>query len=225
VTPSKDRERILRSREWRAARIKHFKKTQQRSREWINFGDVAEWCAREEQSIVPNEEKRTAAYTALTNDLLAGEFDGKNGRSRVLYLHESIAKARMTRPWLQDAITHNYDNASGRQQYLPHCWIPWELFERWRVKHRLPTSPHFQPQAEAATAAPKKMKRGRRPEYNWDGVKERLTPYVAKHGVLKMDELLQKCAEFASNLHPKGNVPDDSTIRAAIKKHRLAVRK
>jgi hypothetical protein len=120
VTPCEDRERILPSRERRAARIKRFKKSQQRAREWINFGDIAEWCAREEQSIVPNEKKRTAAYTALAKDLLAGEFDGKNGRSRVLYLHESTAKSRMTRQWLQDAITHDYDGTSGRQQYLPH---------------------------------------------------------------------------------------------------------
>jgi hypothetical protein len=123
VTPyvGEDPERTLRTRQRRAARIERFKQHQQRVHEWINFGDIAEWCAREEQSIVPNEEKRTAAYAALAKDLLAGEFDGKYGHTTVLYLHEQTARARMTRQWLQDAITHNYDGASRRQQYLPYC--------------------------------------------------------------------------------------------------------
>jgi hypothetical protein len=206
--------------QWRAAKIQRFKQHQQRVRDWFNFEDIAEWCAREEQSIVPNEEKRTAAYKALAKDLLAGEFDGKNGRTTVLYLHEQTAKARMTRQWLQDAITHNYDGASGRQQYLPYCWIRRDFFERWRVKHRLPASSHFQPHAKEA--ALKKTKRGRPPVYNWPGVKARLAAHVAQSGAIKNeDDLLQTCADFASELHPKRKLPDDSTIRIAIKKYGL----
>jgi hypothetical protein len=226
VTPyvGEDPERILRGWQWRAAKIQRFKQHQQRVREWFNFGDIAEWCAREEQSIVPNEEKRTAAYTALAKDLLAGEFDGKNGRTTVLYLHEQTAKARMTRQWLQDAITHNYDGAGGRQQYLPYCWIRREFFERWRVKHRLPASPHFQPYEKAAEAALKRTKRGRPPVYNWPGVKERLATYVAQHGPIKnKEDLLQTCADLARELHPKHKTPDDSTIRDAIEKYELNV--
>jgi hypothetical protein len=67
-----------------------------------------------------------------------------------------------------------------------------------------------------------KTKPGRPAEYNWPGVKQRLTEYASKHGPIEtLDELLQKCGEFASELHPKGNEPDDKTIREAIKTHKL----
>jgi hypothetical protein len=34
---------------------------------------------------------------------------------------------------------------------------------------------------------------------------------------------LQKCSDFASELHPAKKTPDDSTIRGAVKKHGLDV--
>ena len=76
----------------------------------------------------------------------------------------------------------------------------------------------------AAMTRLKKSKRGRPAEYNWDGVKQRLSTYVAKHGpVQTLNELLQKCAEFAGELHPKNSAPSDKTIRDAIKTHSLDV--
>ena len=68
---------------WRQARIGRFVTAQRRHREWINFAEIADWCAREDQSIEPDERKRAAAFDRLANDLLAGEFE-ENGRSRVL---------------------------------------------------------------------------------------------------------------------------------------------
>ena len=143
-------------RQWRTARIIRFTENQRRTREWINFAEIAEWCSKEDQSIVPNKEKGAAAYDTLARDLLAGEFE-ENGRSRVLYLHPATPKARMTREWLRDAIEHNYDGAHGRSAYLAHCWLPRSLFDQWLAKHRLPESPpRFQPQKShrvpAATA-------------------------------------------------------------------------
>lgn len=68
----------------------------------------------------------------------------------------------------------------------------------------------------------KKAKRGRPAEYNWTGVKERLAAYVRDNGpVQSFDELMQKCADFAVELHPHHKTPDDKTIREAIKTHRL----
>ena len=141
-----ERERDRRARQWRTARIERFAERQRQTREWINFAEIAEWCSKEDQSIVPNKEKSTAAFDTLASDLLAGEFE-ENGRSRVLYLHPATAKARMARDWLQDAIAHNYDGEHGRSEYLPHCWIQRRMFERWLAKHRLPESPpRFRPQ-------------------------------------------------------------------------------
>jgi hypothetical protein len=77
---------------WRADRIERFTARQRRVREWINFAEIAEWCSREDGSIVANEEKRAAAFDILQTDLLAGDFD-ENGRSRVFYLHPEIKKS------------------------------------------------------------------------------------------------------------------------------------
>src|SRR5262245_48599985 len=84
--------------QWRAARIERFTKIQRCTREWINFAEIAAWCA-DESGVVPNEEARAAAYQKLQQDLLEGDFE-ENGRSRVLYLHPYTTKARMTRGWL-----------------------------------------------------------------------------------------------------------------------------
>jgi hypothetical protein len=86
-----DRERDQRTRQWRAERIKRFTKRQRRTRDWINFSEIAEWCSKEDQSIVPNEEKSAVAFDTLASDLLAGEFE--EGRSRVLYLRRDRLSA------------------------------------------------------------------------------------------------------------------------------------
>ena len=53
-------------------------------------------------------------------------------------------------------------------------------------------------------------------------MKGRLAVYVSQHGPMQtLNELLQKCADFASELHPKNRTPDDKTIREAIKTHKL----
>lgn len=135
---------IGRRQQWRAARIERFRERQRRAREWINFAEIAEWCSKEDQSIVPNKEKGAAAFDTLASDLLSGEFD-ERGRSRVFYLHPSSSKTRMTREWLKDVIDHNYDGAAGRSAYLAHCWIESSMFVRWLTKHRLQPSP-FRPE-------------------------------------------------------------------------------
>ena len=56
------------------------------------------------------------------------------------------------------------------------------------------------------------------------GVKMLLAAYKAQHGPMqKSVELLQKCADFASDLHAKNCTPSDKTIREAIKRHALDV--
>jgi hypothetical protein len=152
-TPSLDASRTTQAQQWRARRIKRFTESQRSKREWINFGEIAEWCSKEDQSIVPSKGKSEEAYETLQRDLLEGEFE-ESGRSRVLYLHPAAAKARMTREWLQDAIAHNYDGDHGRSAYLAHCWIPRRLFDRWLAKHRLSESPAlFKPQRSHRASA------------------------------------------------------------------------
>jgi hypothetical protein len=207
-------------RQWRAARIQRFTEKQRQTREWINFADIADWCSKEDHSIIPSEDKRAAAFDTLARDLLSGVFE-ENGRSRVLYLHPATTKARMTRAWLDDAIHHSYDNNRARSEYLPYCWIQRRLFERWLARNRLQESPsRFEP--PVASTPLKKQKLGRPQEYNWSGVKLRLTDYVSQHGPIQTAvELMQKCADFAAELHPHHRTPSDKTIREAIKRHQL----
>ena len=81
--------------QWRHARIDRFIRRQWQVRDWINFADVADFCAREAGSIAPDEGKRTRAYEELADAIIKGEFD-KDGRSRVFFLHPSSTKVRMT---------------------------------------------------------------------------------------------------------------------------------
>jgi hypothetical protein len=95
--------------------------------------------------------------------------------------------------------------------------LTYEEFTDWLEKRRYPR-PKFWDPIPALT----KPKAGRPEKYNWEGVRTRLVSYVSQHGRVKTwNELLQKCADFASELHPSNETPSDKTIRDAIKTHRL----
>src|SRR5262249_21917419 len=51
-----------------------------------------------------------------------------------------------------------------------------------------------------------------------------LKTHVSQHGFVQtLDNLLQLCSDFASELHPERKTPDASTIRAAIRKYQLDI--
>jgi hypothetical protein len=145
--------RAKQAQQWRSARMERFAQTQLRRREWLNFEEIAELCSELDGSGVPNEAARENAYRNFERDLLSGDFEEK-GRSRVLYLHPCTVRTRMTREWLGDAIGYNYDGHRGRSQFLPWCWVPRGLYERWAAKHYLPSAPpRFQPQKSHSVSA------------------------------------------------------------------------
>ena len=74
ATPEGDRRR-KNLEQWRHARIDRFTRRQWQVRDWINFADVANFCACEAGSIAPDEEKRTGAYEELADAIIKGEFD------------------------------------------------------------------------------------------------------------------------------------------------------
>jgi hypothetical protein len=132
--------RTKQAQQWRSARMERFAQIQLRKREWLNFEEIAELCSELNGSGVANEAARENACRNLERDLLSGDFEEK-GRSRVLYLHPSTVRTRMTREWYQDAIEYNYDGCQGRSQFLPWCWISRSMYERWAAKHYLPSAP------------------------------------------------------------------------------------
>jgi hypothetical protein len=147
ITPKSapDATDVRKPSEWRLNWIERFTARQRQVRKWINFAEIAEWCSKEDGSIVPSEQKRRTAFDTLQSDFLIGEFE-ENGRSRVLFLHPAIAKTRITRESLRDAIDRNDDGHHGRSQYLPYCWILHPMFDRFLAKHRLQESSRFRPQ-------------------------------------------------------------------------------
>src|SRR5262249_48536230 len=151
VDETDDDKRAKQARQWRAARMERFAQTQLRKREWLNVEEIGEVCLELNGSGVPNEAARENAYRNFERDLLRGDFK-ENGRWRVLYLHPRTVRPRMTPEWLQDEIEYNYDGHRGRSQFLPWCWVPRTLYERWAAKHKLPISPpRFRPE-HAVTA-------------------------------------------------------------------------
>ena len=94
-------------------------------------------------------------------------------------------------------------------------------FTSWLAKRDFDKPKFWKPQSKTRLT---RSKRGHPPEYNWDGVKRKLEDYVAREGpVERWDELMQKCADFAHELHPTGRTPSDKTIRDAIKKYQFDV--
>jgi hypothetical protein len=158
---------------------------------------------------------------------LASEFE-ENGRSRVLYLHPLVTKARMTRECLKDAIEHNYDGDRGRSQYLPHCWMPRRMFVRWLAKHRLPESPpRFEPIACGLPESPPRSepissRRGRPPKLNWNAVKDKVWERMDWHGEFSDDDREWNCqarleeAIAAFIVNELGAEAEESTIRGRV---------
>jgi hypothetical protein len=99
---------------------------------------------------------------------------------------------------------------------LPFIRLTYGEFDTWRRKHGYPKPRFWRPPL-------KKSKPGRPVEYNWNGVKAQLRNYVSKNGPMQSSsELLQKCADWACELHPANRTPNDKTIREAIETHGLA---
>jgi hypothetical protein len=67
--------------------------------------------------------------------VIDGKFE-RNSRSRVLYLHPGVTKAKMTREFMRN-IVETSPPATVQRQYLDHCWIPRELAERWCRSHNI----------------------------------------------------------------------------------------
>lgn len=132
-----------------------FAEEQRGRRDWINFRELADWCARRGNPFVPDEAARNGAYDLLRDDLLIGEFE-EGGKSQVLFLDPTktvpmtTAKIpgqarRMTRETLLYAI-QMYSPEILRAEYLTGCWIPHRMLDRWLAKHQLPASPSlFEP--------------------------------------------------------------------------------
>jgi hypothetical protein len=122
-----------------------------------------------------------------------------------------------------DAIaqTSSIESYHVATPYLMSIELTRDEFIRW-LNGRDYQHPSFWSSKAISSTTFEKPKKGRPPEYNWHGVRAKLETYVSRHGpIQKFEELMQKCADFANELHPKNRTPSDKTIREAIKMHSL----
>jgi hypothetical protein len=119
----------------------------------------------------------------------------------------------------QTSSTESYPEMTPSLAFIE---LTFEEFTGWLVMRGFAKPKFWRPLP--LTDQLKRSKRGRPAEYNWIGVKDRLADYVSRHGsVQTWPELLQKCSDFASELHPEQKTPDDKTIRDAIKRYALDI--
>jgi hypothetical protein len=202
------------------AGIERFRRRQLRVRKWINFAEIAHWCSKEAGSIIRDERKRAAAFDTLARDALAGDFE-ENGKSLVLYLHPVTEKARMTREWLRNAINYSYDNANGRSQFLPYCWIPRRMFEAWLKKHRLEPPAWLQPVVDRTKGTQQKRSRTET-DFAHKVIKAAFPTGVPDKTMLRnksfLDRILEEIEKIPADQKPSP-LPSDSTyLRAARRK-------
>jgi hypothetical protein len=95
---------------WRRRWIARFRERQRTARRWIEFVEIAKWCARSTtgRSIEDEEEALALAYQRLTESVLQREFEVE-GRSKVLSLNPRVLSFgayphRLTRDWLKGTL-------------------------------------------------------------------------------------------------------------------------
>ena len=203
------------TRQGRTSRIR-FAERLRKTNKFINFADAAERCAREDQSILPNEEKRAAAFDLLARDLLDLKFE-KAGRSQVLFLHPNSTMKRMTPEFLRDVIKHDIDSYGGRS-YLEYCWFPQWLFKCWLSQHNLPES-RFEPLVKQSPVRLKQRPRKKRKpklERTQAAINTLYPNGVPDQATLPNATLCQQVSDKLKNSRPPlPSVSDDTILRAA----------
>jgi hypothetical protein len=135
--------------------IDRFRKEQSRMRRWIEFRDLADWCARSTTTTGAAEQAKAQIFALdqLANAILNGQFEDKS-RSQVLLLD---ARARGV---VGSAPCRLHTAAFARQceyaaemtpleplplETLAKCWLPREVARQWIEMHGYRWPSHFDP--------------------------------------------------------------------------------
>jgi hypothetical protein len=189
--------------------IAEFVDEQRWKREWINFAETAESCARRGDPFVADEAVRSGAYDRLRDDLLAGDFE-EHGKSMVRFLNPGSESKWVSRRHMTDLgeeaislldVVETFSPEDVRSQYLAYCWIPRRMYQRWVAKYGLPATLWFAPregfQAEseingtdgslAPLARPNARRRGKKPK-KLDSTKDRMLQEI-RDGLRRVEDL------------------------------------
>jgi hypothetical protein len=124
--------RSSRRREW----IDKFRQRQHVARGWIEFVEIAKWCARSTTGTSADDEQRALelAYQRLTDSVLQGEFEA-SGQSKILYLDPMVTGDGMTPRWRlsreQFEIAAKIVTPSLPILVLARCWLRRERAAAW----------------------------------------------------------------------------------------------
>ena len=149
---------------WRRAWINRFRKRQRTARRWIEFGEIATWCARSTTGSSREVEQQAANLTfqRLANSVAQGEFE-VDGRSKILYLTPRVltllfqshpkALSALAQRTLADfgrspssRLTRRMFQAAQTTDPIPvlmQCWVPREMARCWLEAQGYPLPPYL----------------------------------------------------------------------------------
>lgn len=128
-------------------RIAEWIARQQLSHDWVNFAEIADWCAREPGGVRRDEVRRTQAFRDLGRSVTAGEFS-RAGRWCVVRppdgatpLSEPL-RLRVTLAWLRKwPAFHGGMTIPDRE--LARWWAPRDLCASWFECRQIAPPPWF----------------------------------------------------------------------------------
>jgi hypothetical protein len=124
--------RRVRRREW----IDKFRQRQHAARCWIEFVEIAKWCARSTTGTSADNEQRALelAYQRLAHSVLQGEFEA-SGRSKILYLDPTVMRDGMTPRWRLSREQFKIAATSAAPSLpilvMARCWLRRERAVAW----------------------------------------------------------------------------------------------
>lgn len=135
------------------ARVHRFARYQQnRRRNWVNFSEIAAWCAHEGGSVAADGAKRMEAYKRLWEGILWGEFE-RNGRSMILLLGKTpSSNGRWTCDDVVDAVRAGGCTIDACAALFQDFWAPAALAEGWFARRQLSMPAHLRPTVPAGAA-------------------------------------------------------------------------
>jgi hypothetical protein len=149
-----------RREKWRREWINRFRDRQRTARIWIEFVEIATWCAQSSHATSADHEQRAfdLACQRLAGSVLSGEFE-VNGRSKILYLDPRVLSIgtyshRLTRDWFEKECqaAAQFDEHFrlpaanwSSMNVLACCWVPRDMARTWFEAHGYHPAPHFEP--------------------------------------------------------------------------------
>jgi hypothetical protein len=174
-------------------------------RKWIAFQEIADWCARESGSVLPDEMRRERAYRDLRIALLKGDF-GADDRTSVHIMDPENEFFRLKFADAQHIAADPSDDGIRDfvKVYLRWCWIPCKHAVRWFEARRMPLPPWLE-EAKAAAAplrasltmagpppvagASDRLRRGPPPVVRERIAQRMVVDYTGKPDILKKESL------------------------------------